>query len=225
MGWLHKTRYKGEDDIDPIERKIESSDSLQNKINAQQEHLDSISKKLEVVKGEYGEVISSLMSAKKELVKKTEEINLLILPFQNVQDILKKSRKGDSLEFKKQLDMEDKLNDFKIKQKEAEEHLQKTNWKLKGARVELENIEQKTLKIFEESTKKNSTKIVEKSDLSTRKDSSKNIVKAASAVVATMQTKLTVVEKELETMVKLLDEEREEHQKTKKELDSLKSKD
>ncbi len=84
MGWLHKTRYKGEDDIDPIERKIESSYSLQNKINAQQEHLDSISKKLEVVKGEYGEVISSLMSAKKELVKKTEEINLLILPFQNV---------------------------------------------------------------------------------------------------------------------------------------------
>jgi len=40
-----------------------------------------------------------------------------------------------------------------------------------------------------------------------------------------MQTKLTVVEKELETMVKLLEKEREEHQKTKNELDSLKSKD
>ncbi len=185
MGWLHKTRYKDEDDI-YSERKIESSDSLQNKINAQQEHLDSISKKLEVVKGEYGEVISSLMSAKIELAEKRKEISLLKSPSQDVQDKQKKSKKGDSLEFKKQLDMEDVLNDFKIKQKEVEEQLQKTNWKLKGARLELENIEQKTLKIFEESTKKNSTKIVEKSDLSTRKDSSKNVVKAASAVVATM---------------------------------------
>ncbi len=65
MGWLHKTRYKDEDNSNLPEKKIESSDSLQNKINAQQDHLDSISKKLEVVKGEYGEVISSLMSAKK----------------------------------------------------------------------------------------------------------------------------------------------------------------
>jgi len=105
MGWLHKTKH--EDGSNSTEKKIENSDSIQNKINVQQEHLDSISKKLEVVKGEYGEVISSLMSAKKELAEKRKEISLLILPFQNVQDILKKSKKGDSLEFKKQLDMKD----------------------------------------------------------------------------------------------------------------------
>ena len=77
MDWLHKTKQKIEEDRDEVEEKIENSDSLQNKINAQQEHLESISKKLELVKGEYGEVISSLMSAKKELLEKKKELENL----------------------------------------------------------------------------------------------------------------------------------------------------
>jgi len=76
MDWLHKTKHKDEENSCP-EKKIEDSDSLQNKINAQQEHLDSISKKLEVVKEEYGEVISDLMSAKKELIEKKKELENL----------------------------------------------------------------------------------------------------------------------------------------------------
>ncbi|MCH8834124.1 MAG: hypothetical protein IIA81_07570, partial [Thaumarchaeota archaeon] len=71
------TKHKIEEDRDEAEEKIENSDSLQNKINAQQEHLESISKKLELVKGEYGEVISSLMSAKKELLEKKKELENL----------------------------------------------------------------------------------------------------------------------------------------------------
>jgi len=77
MDWLRKTKHKIEEDRDEAEEKIENSDSLQNKINAQQEHLESISKKLELVKGEYGEVISSLMSAKKELLEKKKELENL----------------------------------------------------------------------------------------------------------------------------------------------------
>ena len=220
MGWLHKTKH--EDGSNSTEKKIENLDSLQNKINVQQEHLDSISKKLEVVKGEYGEVISSLMSAKKELAEKRKEISLLKSLSQDEQ---KKSKKGDSLEFKKQLEMEDVLNDFMIKQEEVEKQLQKTNSKLKDARLELENIEGKKHKIFEGLIKKNNEKIPTSKKLSNQKNDSKSVVQAASAVIATMHTKLTKAEKELETMVKLLEEEREEHQKTKKELDNLKSKD
>ena len=77
MDWLRKTKHKIEEGRDEAEEKIENSDSLQNKINAQQEHLESISKKLELVKGEYGEVISSLMSAKKELIEKKKELENL----------------------------------------------------------------------------------------------------------------------------------------------------
>ena len=77
MDWLHKTKHKIEENREEPEIKIENSDSLQNKINAQQEHLESISKKLELVKGEYGEVISSLMSAKKELIEKKKELENL----------------------------------------------------------------------------------------------------------------------------------------------------
>jgi len=222
MDWLHKTRHKDEDNSNSPEKKIERSDNLQNKINAQQEHLDSISKKLEVVKGEYGEVISSLMSAKKELAEKRKEISLLKLPSQDGQ---KKSRKGDSLEFKKQLEMEHVLNDFMIKKEEVEEQLQKTNSKLKDARSELENIEGKKHKIFEELIKKDNEKVPTTEKLSKQKNDSKRVVQAASSVIATMHTKLTKAEKELEEMVKLLEEEREEHQKTKRELGSLKSKD
>ncbi len=141
------------------------------------------------------------------------------------QDGQKKSKKGDSLEFKKQLEMEDVLNDFMIKQEEVEEQLQKTNSELKDARLELENIEGKKHKIFEELIKKNNEKVPTSKKLSNQKNDSKRVVQAASAVIASMHTKLTKAEKELETMVKLLEEERKEHQKTKKELDGLKSKD
>ncbi len=77
MDWRHKTKHGTEENRDKAEEKIENSDGLQNKINAQQEHLDSISKKLELVKGEYGEVLSSLMSAKKELIEKKKELENL----------------------------------------------------------------------------------------------------------------------------------------------------
>ena len=77
MDWRHKTKHGTEENRGDAEEKIENSDSLQNKINAQQEHLDSISKKLELVKGEYGEVLSSLMSAKKELIEKKKELENL----------------------------------------------------------------------------------------------------------------------------------------------------
>jgi len=77
MGWLHKTKHKGEENKDEPEIEIENSDSLQNKINEQQEHLDSISKKLELVKGEYGEAISNLMAIKKELIEKKKELENL----------------------------------------------------------------------------------------------------------------------------------------------------
>jgi len=77
MDWLHKTKHEIEENSEESEIKIGNSDTLQNKINAQQEHLESISKKLELVKGEYGEVISSLMSAKKELIEKKKELENL----------------------------------------------------------------------------------------------------------------------------------------------------
>ncbi len=77
MDWLHKTKHTIEENKDKPEIKIENSDSLQNKINEQQAHLDSISKKLESVKDEYGEAISNLMSVKKELIEKKKELENL----------------------------------------------------------------------------------------------------------------------------------------------------
>ena len=77
MDWRHKTKHGTEENRDETGEKIENSDSLQNKISAQQEHLESISKKLELVKGEYGEVLSNLMSAKKELIEKKKELEKL----------------------------------------------------------------------------------------------------------------------------------------------------
>jgi len=74
MGWLHKTKHKIEENRDESEIKIENSDSLQNKIHAQQDHLDSISKKLESVKDDYGEALTNLMSIKKELIEKKKEL-------------------------------------------------------------------------------------------------------------------------------------------------------
>ncbi len=73
MDWLHKTKHKDEENSYP-EKKIEDSDSLQNKIHSQQDHLDFISKKLESVKDEYGEALSNLILVKKELIEKKKEL-------------------------------------------------------------------------------------------------------------------------------------------------------
>ena len=48
------------------------------------------------------------------------------------------------------------------------------------------------------------------------------MVEAASAVVASMKTKLNIAQKELETVRQLLEKERNEHQKTKEELERSK---
>ncbi len=81
MGWLHRTKHDDKESevrsTLEIKKKNYTADNLQNKINERQEHLESISKKLESVKDEYGEALSNLMSVKKELIEKKKELENL----------------------------------------------------------------------------------------------------------------------------------------------------
>lgn len=52
----------------------------------------------------------------------------------------------------------------------------------------------------------------------------KGIVEAAGVITASLKSKLTIAQKELETVEKLLEKERKEHRITKEMLDKLHSK-
>jgi len=58
---------------------------------------------------------------------------------------------------------------------------------------------------------------------SSNQKSSAGVIEAASAVVGSLKSKLNMAQKELEALQLLLEKERNEHEKTKKQLEKLKS--
>lgn len=116
------------------------------------------------------------------------------------------------------------LDQVKIKQREAEIELQNTNSTLKNAREELTRVQNQTqVQKTDGGMAKREIQFIEKelSGLSNKKES-KNVIEAASAVVASMNDKLRAAQKELDVIKRVLEKERKEHQETKRELEELK---
>lgn len=116
------------------------------------------------------------------------------------------------------------LDQVKIKQREAEVELQNTNSRLKNARDEIVRIQtEKQLQKTDSGIANKEMQFIE-NELSTigSKKESKNVIEAASAVVASMNDKLRAAQKELDVVKRVLEKERKEHQETKQQLEELK---
>ncbi len=217
----------------------------QNEIKTQTEYLQSISKKLADVKKEYDEAVGKLILVKKDLIQKKKDMDSLntlysiskktITSQQNgkiysekikidkdiLEDIKSQINKGkkEMEEIKaRKTDSLSELEQIKMEHPTTKSRLETMFMQIKKSQEELENIETKKQKIMDEIKK---IKITNKKSNDQTKES-KHVVEAASAVIASMKNKVNIAEKEIKTIQQMLGKERNEHQATKKQLESLK---
>ena len=129
---------------------------------------------------------------------------------------------------KEQLDKLTK-EDAEVQEKIAESKasLHETKSQEIQAKKDLEEITSRLYNAKHDMTKTNSTSILTNKEKEfiekqiAKKPETKSIIEAASAVAASLKSKLGRVEKELETVQQLLEKERKEHAITKDKLDKI----
>ena len=238
-----------ENDLQDIENDKNRQEKLQTEIKNQNQHLESILKKLADVKKEYDQAVWKLISVKKELIQKKKDLTSLN-SMTSASKVSSSEKLGKPVDMKKIMEdktLLEKLQDQIIKGKNefeknkeknveyqknlelliaerrtTESRLDALHIAMKKSQKELENIETKKQEIVDDiKTEKNKMqytdiKIIDHSE------ESKHVVAAASEVVANMKKKVSITEKELQTIKQLLKKERDEHQSTKNQLELLK---
>ena len=221
-------------------------ENLQKEFRKKQEEIENITEKLHRVKEEYDIATSNLMSVKKESNQKKMELDTIYLEYKNVKlkisnadERLNKNKKSydelDKVEsnltkMKQELEKITKEYD-EIKEKIAEEQssLHKIQIQQSQTQKELEEITSRLYNAKNLQDNLNETSVFtfkerEFIDETRDKRETKSIIEAASVVVGSLKSKLSMAEKELETVQTLLEKERNEHIQTKNELERLKGK-
>ena len=240
------TAEKNEETIlkEELEGEVEK---LQKAFREKQEELDNITQKIETVKKEYDITTSNIMSVKKELNQKKMELDIVQREYKEIRERNKKSElikdsksieefkkneeshskiKQELEEFTKKYDEikeqiiqeQSALHSIRKQQVEVEKELDEANSRLYNAKEELEKKDH-----FEDTSILTPSEkgFIEGENNNTK--SSAGIIEAASAVVGSLKSKLNTTLKELETVQLLLEKEKEDHKKTKKDLEKLKS--
>ena len=226
-----------------IEEEVEK---LQKEFREKQTELDEITQRITTVKEEYDSTVGSLMTVKKELNQKKMELDIIQREYRETREKAKKAElikdsksvekfnktEGDHSKIKEELDKFTKkhdeikeqlekeqatLHNIKKQQVEVEKELEEANSRLYNAKNELDKKE----------TFQNTSILTtsEKEFIGVDNESQKSsagIIEAASAVVGSLKSKLNTTMKELETVQTLLEKERAEHGKTKKDLENIK---
>jgi len=225
-----------------LETEIES---IQNEFRTKQEELNDIAQKNQAVKEEYNTTVSNLMLVKKELNQKKLESDVIQREYKEIRDKIKNAEqikdsksvnefsktKGNLSKIKEEL--EETTNEYdKIKKQVAEE--QSTLHSIRQQQIEYEKeLDEASSRLYnakEELDKKDNfqdTNVLNPKEKefiernSSNQKSSAGVIEAASAVVGSLKSKLNMAQKELEALQLLLEKEREEHEKTKQELEKL----
>ena len=224
----------------------EEVEKLQKEFREKQIELDEITQRITTVKEEYDSTVGSLMLVKKELNQKKMELDIIQREYRETRE---KAKKAESIKDSKSVEkfnktegdhskIKEELSEFTKKHDEIKEQLEKEqavlhNIKKQQVEVgkELEEANSRLYNAKNELDKKDTfedTSVLttsEKEFIGVNNESQKSsagIIEAASAVVGSLKSKLNNTLKELETVQSLLEKERIEHEKTKKDLESLK---
>lgn len=211
-------------------------DYLREELKAKTEHLSSISDKLSKVKDEYDQLVSTLMSSKKELNEKKAERQEILQRIESGRVELESiKRQIDSSKTtleelqkaKKELEsVRSQYQQYKEdvdKLKSTHESFEEIKKAHQAATTELEQIrkEHEAKKKEIEIAKKELKFIEDQMANVGNRTAPKNVVAAASSVVSSLNSKLLATQKELEMLKIALQRERSEHQQTKNKLDEL----
>lgn len=219
-------------------------ESLQKEFRTKQDEIESITKKLQSVKEEYEIATSNLMALKKESNQKKMEIDTIYLEYKDIrskiadaeQRFAKNKRaieeidKAESNFAKTNQELENIKKEYDgIKEKITTEQLSLHEIRRQKiqAQKELEEITARSYNARQEGhlSETGVFTVKEKEFIegeSASRRETKGIIEAASVVVGSLKSKLSMTEKELETVQMLLEKERNEHIKTKNELEKLK---
>jgi len=240
--------YKKSDE-DSLRGSIEIK-NIQKEVTLKQEEIETITKKLQSVREEYSIATSNLMSVKKENNQKKMELDMTYLEYKDIKTKIKdadeKFNKNEKLideldktelnlkkikiEIENGIKELDEINKKIIESKSslheidtqkimAEKELEKINLKLYNKKQDEQNPDQGNPSEVSGVTPK---KIVE--DAITTKRETQGIIEAASVIVGSLKSKLSMAEKEIDAVQALLEKERNEHSQTRKELEKLKEK-
>jgi len=239
-----------ENKLEDIEIDENGHEELQPEIQIHNQHLESILKKLADVKKEYDKAVWNLISVKKELIQKKKELTLLnsmtsyskvsstnekpgkpadmkkIMEdktlLEKLQDQIIKGKKEFEINKEKNVEYQRNLELLIAERRTTESRLDTLHIAMKKSQKELENIETKKQKIVDDI--KTETNKMQSTDIKIidHGEESKHVIAAASEVVANMKKKVSITEKELQTIKQLLKKEREEHQSIKNQLELLK---
>jgi len=221
--------------------------SIQNEFRTKQEELNDITQKIQTVKEEYNTTVGNLMLVKKELNQKKMEYDVVQREYNGIRDKIENAKKikgsksvdefnktkGNLSKTKQELEdviieydkikeqiaqEQSKLHNIKKQQIEYEKELDEASSRLYNAKEELDKKDH-----FQDTSilSPKEREFIERE--SSNQQSSAGVIEAASAVVGSLKSKLNMAQKELEALQLLLEKEREEHEKTKKELEKLKA--
>jgi len=221
--------------------------SIQNEFRTKQEELNDIVQKIQTVKEEYNTIVTNLMSVKKELNQKKMESDVIQREYNGIKDKIENAKKirgsksvsefnktkGNLSKTKQELEdvtieydkikeqiteEQSKLHNIKKQQIEYEKELDEASSRLYNAKEELDKKDH-----FQDTSvlSPKEREFIQRE--SSNQQSSAGVIEAASAVVGSLKSKLNMAQKELEALQLLLEKEREEHEKTKKELKKLKA--
>ncbi len=251
MGFFGKKKadkqVSNEDEESTLKTELELEvEKIQKEIAERQAELEEITQRITTVKAEYDTTVGNLMMGKKELNQKKMEMDVIQRQYREIKERSKKSElikdsksveefaktqgdhskiKAELVEFtkkhdelKEQIKQEQAtLSDIKKQRVEVEKELDEANSRLYNAK---ETLEKKDM--FEDASILTPS---EKQFIGVNETNQKNsagIIEAASVVVGSLKSKLSTTQRELDAIQTLLEKEREEHKKTRKELENLK---
>ena len=206
---LKKIKDETESEIEKLESEIQEKD----------ERLSTILEKIQLSKKEYDEIVGKIIQSKKELrALGTSQVNTNETRMSNQStDDISKDISDSKIELKN-------IQDDIAKKIEINKELDE---KIKKNQTFFSNSENQKKKIEEElEQRKKELEILNKKLGGMKKthiknegsDDSKNVVEAASQIVATTNKRLQDTMKELDIVRQLLDKERKAHNETKKKL-------
>ena len=226
MGLFKKTKKEDNvyqetnENLQKIKDETESEiGKLESEIQEKDERLSIILDKIELSKKEYDEIVGKIIQSKKELrALGTSQVNTNETRMNNQStDDISKDISDSKIELKN-------IQDDIAKKIEINKELDE---KIKKNQTFFSNSENQKKKIEEElEQRKKELEILNKKLGGMKKthiknegsDDSKNVVEAASQIVATTNKRLQDTMKELDIVRQLLDKERKAHNETKKKL-------
>ena len=231
---------KQDTENESIQQAAREFDEILRNIEAKKSEFTEVEGKLESVAREYSTTVSELMSVRKDANEERNNVASL----QRQQKIMRTKIDDLQSQIEKKAEAASKVQSAQRRLERLERDMQecKKRYETMRQKADAEEQRQKTANLKRIQSEAYHQDLLRRIDLAkagssndnTKKDGAgggdalaatgtadtdaKNVVEAASVVVASMKSKMILAQKELETVKRLLKEERMQHQKTQERL-------